>query len=592
MARQFLLEGIHPIPAPRASTSRRTSTRGTGRGSSASRLLPDGDLFEGDQEGKASVVTDQIETFTRDGDPARPRASELDADIIITATGFDLSVLGDIAFTVDDQPLDWADTVTYRGHDVHRRAQPGVGVRLLPSELDAARRPRRRLRLPAAPPHGGDRREPGHAALRPEDVDMPLSAVGRAGELQPGLPHARPAPACRSRAIGTRGDTRRTTGPRRTSSPAADLDDGSLVYTSPPKGCEPPAGRLPRWRRRSRTGSSSVHIDLPTDQLVLVGAALLVLGVVGSGLAERIRVPGLILSLFVVGMVLGDDGLNWISLSDARLAQGLAVIALVVILYEGGLGTSYRDVRPILAPALSLATLGVAVTAAVVAGASTVILSVDRTTALLIGAVVASTDAAAVFSVLRHVPLPDASATSWRPSPRQRSHGGPPDGGRAGDLGGPRLRDHRAVFGVRQLGGLAVGLAVGWLGSLPAHPPPADERVAHPVLGFGLGGLAYGAAAALHMSGFLAVYVAGMVLAARRARPSAGHPPRSPRRAWRRWRRSGSSCCSASSCFPSRLDEQALGALGAGSSSCSWLDRWRCSSRWAGWGWLEPSSCC
>lgn len=77
-------------------------------------FIPDGDLFRGIASGKASVVTDEIERFTQDGILLKS-GEELKADIIITATGFELSVMGDIPFQVDGKPVDWADTVTYRG---------------------------------------------------------------------------------------------------------------------------------------------------------------------------------------------------------------------------------------------------------------------------------------------------------------------------------------------------------------------------------------------------------------------------------------------------------------------------------------------
>ena len=77
-------------------------------------FIPDGDLFQGIKSGKASVVTDEIERFTAKGILLKS-GKELEADIIITATGFHLSPNGDIAFEVDGKPLDFADTVTYRG---------------------------------------------------------------------------------------------------------------------------------------------------------------------------------------------------------------------------------------------------------------------------------------------------------------------------------------------------------------------------------------------------------------------------------------------------------------------------------------------
>ncbi len=77
-------------------------------------FIPDGDLFQGIKSGKASVVTDEIETFTEKGILLKS-GKELAADVVITATGFNLSVLGDIAFTIDGRPLNFHDTVTYRG---------------------------------------------------------------------------------------------------------------------------------------------------------------------------------------------------------------------------------------------------------------------------------------------------------------------------------------------------------------------------------------------------------------------------------------------------------------------------------------------
>jgi cation diffusion facilitator CzcD-associated flavoprotein CzcO len=77
-------------------------------------FIPDGDLFQGVRDGKASVVTDEIEQFTETGLLLKS-GKRLDADIIVTATGFNLNVLGDIAFTIDERPLVFSDTVTYRG---------------------------------------------------------------------------------------------------------------------------------------------------------------------------------------------------------------------------------------------------------------------------------------------------------------------------------------------------------------------------------------------------------------------------------------------------------------------------------------------
>lgn len=254
---------------------------------------------------------------------------------------------------------------------------------------------------------------------------------------------------------------------------------------------------------------------LAADPLLLSGAALLVAGVFCAGFAERLRAPGLLLFL-VLGMIIGDDGLNLISLSDPGLAQTIGVIALVVILYEGGLVGSPTALRPVAARVLLLATVGVGVTAAVVAAAAQVVLDTSWTTSLLIGAVVASTDAAAVFAVLRRAPLPrrlsvllEAESGSNDPMAILLTVG----------LLATAERDVAAgewvAFGLRQLvGGALVGVVIGWLGAAALERAHLGSAGLYPVLGLGVAGLAYGASAAIGTSGFLAVYVAGVVVAA------------------------------------------------------------------------------
>jgi cell volume regulation protein A len=304
-----------------------------------------------------------------------------------------------------------------------------------------------------------------------------------------------------------------------------------------------------------------VQLSLPTDQLLFAGALLLLAGVVGAGVAERLRVPALLVFLGA-GMAIGDDGLNLISLSDAELAQEIAVVALVIILYEGGLSTAARQLRPVLAPALSLATVGVLITAGVVAVAAGPVLDVDRTTALLIGAVVASTDAAAVFSVLRGVGLP----RRLRHLLEAESGANDPMAvlltvGLLAAWEGPVGPEDWAVFGLRQLaGGAAVGLIVGWCGAALLRHAHLTSAALLPVLGLALGGLAYGTAATVGTSGFLAVYVAGLVVAAR----APAH-----RRAVRTFHEGLASTAQIGLflllgllVFPSRLDAHAAGALG------------------------------
>jgi cell volume regulation protein A len=258
--------------------------------------------------------------------------------------------------------------------------------------------------------------------------------------------------------------------------------------------------------------TSHLHVD----PYLLGGAMLLAVGVVLGGLARRVRVPGLLLFLGL-GMLVGDDGLALVRFDDAQLAQSVAVIALVVILFEGGLAAPRRDLRRVLAPSSLLATAGVVITASVVALAAAWLFDLPGTTVWLMGAVVASTDAAATFSVLRGLPLPRRLAALLE----VESGANDPMAalltvGLLEAWQGNATAANIVVFGVRQIaGGLAVGLVVGIAGVavLRGIRLPAASAVA--VLATAFAGIAYGVAAGLGASGFLAVYVAGVVVGGR-----------------------------------------------------------------------------
>jgi cell volume regulation protein A len=260
-----------------------------------------------------------------------------------------------------------------------------------------------------------------------------------------------------------------------------------------------------------------MHSSFPVDAGILLGAALVIVGVVVSGVAERFRLPGLVLFL-VIGMAVADDGLGIIHFGDAQLAQNVAIVALVVILFEGGLATSPQAIRRAGAPAALLATLGVAVTAAIAAGGAALAFDLPASSSLLIGAVVASTDAAAVFSALRGQIMParvrdllqmesglnDPVAVMLTIGMVEvwRGHPSPSDW---------------VAFGLLHLvGGLVVGVGIG-LGARVAlrqlHLPSASS---YPVLALAIAGLSYGVATEVGSSGFLAVYLTGLVLGRKR----------------------------------------------------------------------------
>src|SRR3989442_15712616 len=98
-------------------------------------------------------------------------------------------------------------------------------------------------------------------------------------------------------------------------------------------------------------------------ELILVAGALLALGIGAVLVADRLRVPGLVLFLGL-GMVIGSDGLGWIDFDDAELTRTIGVVALALILFEGGLAAGWQTIRPVLPTAVSLAIVATLITAA------------------------------------------------------------------------------------------------------------------------------------------------------------------------------------------------------------------------------------
>ena len=140
------------------------------------------------------------------------------------------------------------------------------------------------------------------------------------------------------------------------------------------------------------------------DLALLVGAAVLLVAVAAVRLSTRLGVPSLLVYL-AIGMVLGEAGFG-IRFDDAELTRTLGFCALIMIIAEGGLTARWSTLRPVLALSATLSTLGVAVSIAVVGVTVHLVLELDWRLALLYGAVLSSTDAAAVFATLRRLHLP------------------------------------------------------------------------------------------------------------------------------------------------------------------------------------------
>lgn len=252
------------------------------------------------------------------------------------------------------------------------------------------------------------------------------------------------------------------------------------------------------------------------DHFVLVAGVLLLLGIASSKFSARLGVPVLVLFLGV-GMLAGSEGIGGIAFDDYHLAHGIGTVALAVILFDGGLHTPVSALRLAGKPALALATAGIVVTALVTGWAASRILGLPPLQGLLLGSIVGSTDAAAIFSVLRLSGL----SVRRRLAATLEIESGSNDpmallltlgllqviGGEA-ELGVGLLRLFAVQMGVGALVGLGVGRGAVWL----VDRVRLDAAGLYPVMVGACGLLSYGVAASLHGSGFLSAYLAGIVV--------------------------------------------------------------------------------
>ena len=248
--------------------------------------------------------------------------------------------------------------------------------------------------------------------------------------------------------------------------------------------------------------------------LILVAGALLAAALAASLLAGRIRVPGLVLFLGL-GMAIGSDGLGWIEFSDYERARTIGVVALALILFEGGLTAGFREIKPVLPTALSLALVGTLVTAVISGLAAAWLFDLSTLEGLLLGSIFASTDGAAIFALLRESTLRRRVARTLEGEAGLNDPiavllvVGFIDWIQKPDYG---LLDMVGLF-AQQIGiGAAVGLGVGWLAVEGLRRTRLATAGLDPVATIAAAALAYGAADTLHGSGFLAVYIAGLTL--------------------------------------------------------------------------------
>ena len=248
------------------------------------------------------------------------------------------------------------------------------------------------------------------------------------------------------------------------------------------------------------------------DQYLLVGAGVLILAILAVRLSVSIGLPSLLVYL-ALGLVLGSSGLG-IEFTDVELAHALGFGGLVLILAEGGLTTKWEHVRPNLGYGLLLATLGSAISVLVVALGAHLILGMEWQLAVLIAAVLTPTDAAAVFSVLRTVPLKSSVTGSLE------AESGLNDAPivvlvvaiSAGEVADKGIGYLVGLIVFELVVGALIGIAIGWLGAFMLRRVALPASGLYPLVVFAFAVLAYGAAAGVHASGFAAVYVAALIL--------------------------------------------------------------------------------
>lgn len=136
------------------------------------------------------------------------------------------------------------------------------------------------------------------------------------------------------------------------------------------------------------------------EVILLWVAVLIFVSVVSSKLSDRFAIPALLLFL-VIGMLAGSEGIGGIHFDNAQLAKSIGVIALIFIIFSGGLDTNWKDTRAVAWPGVVLSTLGVLLTAVITGFCAVYILKFSFLEGMLLGSIVSSTDAAAVFSILR-----------------------------------------------------------------------------------------------------------------------------------------------------------------------------------------------
>ena len=270
------------------------------------------------------------------------------------------------------------------------------------------------------------------------------------------------------------------------------------------------------WTLPLAGGATSTPFSLDDLTLaLLVGSLVLVVAVAAVRLSLRSGLPSLLIYLGI-GLVLGEAGFG-IRYDNQQLTQVLGYAALVLILVEGGLTTRWSGIRGSVAPAAVLATVGVGVSVLVVGVTAHLVLGWTWQVAFLVAAVLASTDAAAVFSVLRRVPLPRQisgvleAESGFNDAPVVLLVTALAAGLTPGATTDPWWQVGLVAV-LELVGGAVIGLAIGWGGAHLLRLVASTSSALFAIGFISMAVLAYAVAASLHSSGFLACYLAALVL--------------------------------------------------------------------------------
>ena len=254
------------------------------------------------------------------------------------------------------------------------------------------------------------------------------------------------------------------------------------------------------------------------SESILIAGVLLALAIATTLFARRARVPGLVIFL-LLGILVGPEGFDIVHSISLDLAQTVGVVALALILFEGGLAAGWKEIQPVLGVSLSLATIGTLLTAVITGLATAYFLDYSTLQAMLIGGIVASTDGAAVFALLRGSTLKKRLARTLEAEAGLNDPVaillviGFIDWIRVPNYG---VTEMIQLFIEEMAIGAAIGVTVGLIAVRGIRAVGNVTSGLYPVATVATAASAFGLAQMIHGSGFLAVYIAGLVLGSAR----------------------------------------------------------------------------